>query len=69
MELARIQKEETLTISETWNLLPETERRMLLVEEEKIRRLELRETKVNIWEKWRRFNQKIEVIFHFQKNI
>ena len=64
MELARIQKEETLTrlrkkkISETWNLLPETERRKLLAEEEKRRRLELRETKVNIWKKWRRREDK-----------
>ena len=38
LELARIQKEETLTrlrqkkISETWNLLPETARRKLLAE-------------------------------------
>ena len=64
LELARIQKEETLTrlrqkkISETWNLLPETARRKSLAEEEKRRRLELRETKVNIWKKWRRREDK-----------
>ena len=60
LELARRQKEETLTrikqkkFNETWKLIPEHERRKILAEEEKIRRFELREAKINIWKKWRR---------------
>ena len=41
-------------ISDTWKLLPEHEQRNLLKEEEKARRFELREIKVNIWKKWRK---------------
>ena len=54
-----MQKEDTLRklkqqrISDTWKKLPEHERRHFLAEEEKLRRFELREAKVNIWKKWR----------------
>jgi hypothetical protein len=59
LTLAKIQKEETLRklkqkkISESWKMLPEHEKKKFLIEEEKQRRMELRELKVNIWKKWR----------------
>ena len=59
LELARIQKEETLMkvkqqkITSTWKLLPEHKRRKFLLEEEPRRRMELREAKINLWKKWR----------------
>ena len=40
-------------ITSTWRRLPEHEKKHLLAEEEKRRRLELREAKVNLWKKWR----------------
>ena len=60
LELARRQRADTLArvkqkkIDETWKLIPEHERRKLLAEEAKNRRMELREVKVNIWKKWRK---------------
>ena len=41
-------------ITETWNLLPEHEKRNLVKMEEKRKLLELRDIKVNIWKKWRK---------------
>ena len=60
LELARRQQSDTLArvkqknIDETWKLIPEHERRKLLAEKAKNRRMELREVKVNIWKKWRK---------------
>ena len=65
LELARIQKEETAQklrqkrINETWNRLPECEKRHLMKQEEKRRLLELRQLKVNIWRKWRRKGEEL----------
>jgi hypothetical protein len=62
LELARIQKEETLMkvkqqkITSTWKLLPEHEKKKFLLEEETRRRMELREAKINLWKKWRHPN-------------
>ena len=59
LELAKMQKEDTLRrlkqqkIIATWKKLPEHERRQFLAEEDNMRRSELRETKINIWKKWR----------------
>ena len=64
LEIAKIQKEETLQrlrqkkIKETWNKLPECEKRNLIKQEEKKRLMELRQMKVNIWRKWRRKDEK-----------
>ena len=64
LELARRQQSDTLArvkqknIDETWKLIPEHERRKLLAEEAKNRRMELRELKVNIWKKWRKRSEK-----------
>ena len=41
-------------ISDTWKRIPEHEQLHLLKEEEKKKRLELREIKVNVWKKWRK---------------
>ena len=54
--LARVKQKK---INETWKLIPEHERRKLLAEEAKNRRMELREFKVNIWKKWRKRSDKI----------
>ena len=40
-------------ITDTWQQLPEAERKKLQQEDERKRLLELREVKVNIWKKWR----------------
>ena len=59
LELAKVQKEETLKtikqkkITEAWKKLPEVERNRYIEEEEKRKRLELKEMKSNIWKKWR----------------
>ena len=61
---AQEQKHSTLTrttqkkITKTWKKIPEHERRHLLAEKEKRRRLELREIKLNIWKKWRKEEDK-----------
>ena len=47
------EKETQRKITETWKMLPEHEQRSLAKEEEKGRKLELREVKLNIWKKWR----------------
>ena len=47
------EKQKQKRIDETWQLLP-AQKRQPLIEEEKRRRLELREMKLNIWKKWRR---------------
>jgi hypothetical protein len=41
-------------ITESWNRLPEHEKRRLEKEEARRRKLELRDAKINIWKKWRR---------------
>ena len=41
-------------ITESWKRIPEHERRHLLKEEEKRRRMELREVKINVWKRWRK---------------
>jgi hypothetical protein len=40
-------------LTESWKQLPDIERKNLLLEEERKRRFELREIKINIWKKWR----------------
>ena len=49
-ENQKIQKK----ITETWKRIPEHERKHLMQEEERKRRFELREAKINVWKKWRR---------------
>ena len=57
LALAKIQEEDTLkklkqqSFSDTWDRLSEHERRKFLAEEEKQRRLDLREAKINICKK------------------
>ena len=53
MQKDTLRKLKQQRISDTWKKLPEHERRHFLAEEEKLRRFELREAKVNIWKKWR----------------
>ena len=40
-------------ITTTWSRIPELEQRHMIAEEEKGRRFELREAKVNMWKRWR----------------
>ena len=40
-------------ITEAFNKLPETAKKRMLEEEEKEKRLELKEAKENIWKRWR----------------
>ena len=48
------EKEFVNTIHKKWNELPEKERKRLAEEEDKIRRLEIKEAKENIWKRWRK---------------
>ena len=41
-------------ITETWKRIPEHEQIHMLKEEEKRRRMELREVKINVWKRWRK---------------
>jgi hypothetical protein len=41
-------------MTETWKIIPEHEQKHIIKEEEKKRRLELREIKINVWKKWRK---------------
>ena len=58
------QKVETLKkvqqkkITESWNRLPENEKKRLEQEEEKRRKLDLRDAKMNLWKKWRKVGNK-----------
>ena len=49
-----IEKQIQHKITETWKRIPEHEKIHLLKEDEKKKRLELREIKVNVWKKWRK---------------
>ena len=52
------QKKQQQKITETWKLLPASERKRLEKEEMKSRKLELRDAKINIWKRWRGKNGK-----------
>ena len=56
MELKNSKEEKELQtrITETWKRIPEHEKRHLVKVEEKRKRLELREAKVNVWKRWRK---------------
>ena len=63
---AENQKVETLRkvqqkkITESWNRLPENEKKRLEQEEEKRRKLDLRDAKMNLWKKWRKVGKQAE---------
>ena len=48
------EKEFANTMQKKWNGLPENERKRQAEEEDKIRRLEIKEARENIWKRWRR---------------
>ena len=48
------EKEFANTMQKNWNGLPENERKRQTEEEDKIRRLEIKEARENIWKRWRR---------------
>ena len=48
------EKEFANTMQKKWNGLPENERKKQAEEEDKLRRLEIKEAMENIWRRWRR---------------
>ena len=54
LKLDQQEKETTKEMSRKWSMLPPTDRKRITEEEERHKRLEIKEAKENIWKRWRR---------------